>query len=104
MKKKRERTARRENERDLDKLTDARMKLAALEVGGAPERPMDVDSASQIEGRAEALLCFRCEHPLKIEEHRALHHPSSGSVRELALRCPTCGTKRNAYYRVRAAN
>ena len=104
VKKKRERTTRRENERDLDKLEAARTKLAALEVGGSPERPAEVDSASQIEGRAEALPCFRCDHALKIVEHRALHHSSSGSVRELALACPKCGTKRRAYFRVRAAN
>lgn len=104
MKKKRERTARREAERDLHQLAEARSKLASLEAGGSPERPLEVDSASQIEGRAEALPCFRCEHALKITEHRALHHPSSGSVRELLLSCPRCGTKRRAYFRVRAPN
>jgi len=104
VKKKRERTSRREAARDQDKLAEARGKLAALEVGGSPERPDEVDSASQIEGRAEMLTCHRCEHALKVQEHRALHHHASGSVRELALICPQCGAKRRAYYRVRALN
>ncbi len=95
---------RREASRDLDALAEARRKLAALEVGGSPERATELDSASQIEGRAEALTCFRCEHSLKLLEHRALHHPSAGSVRELSLACPQCGTRRVAYFRVRAAN
>jgi hypothetical protein len=99
MKKKRDRTHRRELSREQDKLTEARIKLAALEVGGSPERPAQVDSASQIEGRAETLGCLRCETPMKIREHRALHHVT-GTLREVELSCPRCGARRLTYYRV----
>lgn len=99
MKKKRERTLRRELSREQEKLAEARIKLAALEVGGSPERAEPVDSASQVEGRAEALACLRCETPMKVREHRALHHPT-GTLREIELGCPRCGARRLHYYRV----
>ena len=93
---------RRELARRSDKLTEARAKLAALEPGGASARPEPVDSASQIEGRAEALTCLRCDAPLKVKEHRAITDPRAGSVRELELLCPRCGTPRTHYYQVHA--
>lgn len=98
--KKRERTVRRASAREADKLFDARTKLAALEPGGSPTRPFAVGSASQIEGRAEQIECLRCGAPSKIAEHRAVHHPDAGSVRELDLRCPRCGERRTVWFRV----
>lgn len=98
--KKRERTKRREVLRGLGKLAAAREKLAALEVGGSPERSFEVDSASQIEGRAETLSCLRCEGPLKLREHRSVVHPRAGGLRELELACKTCGRTRLVWYRV----
>lgn len=101
--KKRERTLRRELERSHEKLAHARQKLAALEPGGSPERPAAVESASQIEGRAEQLECLRCGGALKVKEHRAIVHPRAGSLREIELRCPACGKARLAYFRVGAS-
>lgn len=103
VKKKRERTVRRELVRASDKLAEARIKLAALEPGGAPDRPLIVDSASQIEGRAASLPCLRCESTTKVHEHRALHG-SAGTIRELELACPRCGTRRLVYYQVATLN
>ena len=45
---KRSRTERREREREAKKLAEARVKLAALEPGGAPDRPVEVTSASGV--------------------------------------------------------
>jgi hypothetical protein len=98
--KKRERTTRRLLERDAEKLARAREKLAALEEGGSPERPAEVGSASQIEGRASQLECLACGELLKVKEHRAISHPTAGALRELELGCPRCRRRRVAYYRV----
>ena len=99
-KKPRARTARREAERDAQKLADARTRLAFLEPGGAPERPIDVTSASQVEPRVESLSCPRCEGRLRVDEHRA------GSVhgellREVIAKCRACGAARTVWMRVR---
>lgn len=97
---KRERTKRREVMRGLEKLADARTKLAALEPGGTPERPLEVDAASQIEGRAESMACLRCEGELRVFEHRSIVHPKVGGLREVELACKACGQHRTVWYRV----
>jgi hypothetical protein len=97
---KRERTKRREVMRGLEKLADAREKLAALEPGGTPERPLEVESASQIEIRAQALPCLRCEGELKLHEHRSIVHAKGGPLREIELVCKTCSAHRLVWYRV----
>lgn len=98
--KKRERTKRREVLRGLDKLAGVREKLAALEPGGSPERPLEVESASQVEVRAAALPCLRCESALRIGEHRSTVHPRAGALREVELACRACGAKRTVWLRV----
>ena len=70
--KKRERSKRREVMRDLEKLAATREKLAALEPGGGPERPLEVSSASQVEVRATGLACLRCDGALRLVEHRSV--------------------------------
>jgi hypothetical protein len=94
---KRPRTARREQERALEKLAEARVKLARLEAGGDPARPLEVESASVIELRAESQRCLRCDGELRVHEHRAGH-----AVREVELRCKRCGAPRLLWFRVRA--
>ena len=88
---------RRELERDLAKLADAKEKLARLEPGGEPSRPIEVPSASVIELRAESYRCARCDGELRVHEHRAGH-----GVREVELRCKGCGTRRVLWFRVTA--
>ena len=94
---KRPRTVRRELERDLAKLADAKEKLARLEPGGDPARPIEVPSASVIELRAESHRCARCDGELRVHEHRAGH-----GTREVELRCKACGTRRVLWFRVAA--
>jgi hypothetical protein len=95
--KKRPRTSKRESEREALKLADAREKLAGLEQGGAPERPIRVDSASVIEIRAESMRCPRCDGELKLDEHTA-HVVDGLSVRKLAMRCKQCGAPRALWF------
>jgi hypothetical protein len=95
--KKRARQGRREAEREQAKLADAREKLSKLEAGGAPGRPIRVDSASVIEIRAESMRCPRCEGELKIDEHTA-HVVEGLSVRQVDTRCKRCGTPRTIWF------
>jgi hypothetical protein len=100
---KRPRALRRELARSEDKLARARERLAALEAGGTPAHPAAVESASQVEGRAEQLECLRCAGALRVVEHRARVDPRAGSVREVQLRCAACGAERLAYFRIASA-
>lgn len=82
-------------QRELTKLEDAREKLARLSPGGAPERPIDVESASTVETRALALGCARCEGELRLEAHDAV-----AGLRRVRARCKACGTAREVWLRI----
>ena len=100
MTKKRPRTERREQERAAEKLVEARHKLALLEPGGAPDRPIEVTSASVIEVHATSLPCLTCgERSGRIDAHDAVTHDGK-SLRHVRLRCSRCGARRNLYVRI----
>lgn len=92
---KRPRTERRQNDRDVAKLIEAREKLASLESGGTPARPIEVPGASVIEVRALTHRCLACDGELRVHEHRAQH-----DLRELELACKRCGRRRTLWFRV----
>jgi hypothetical protein len=93
--KKRGRSDRRRLERDAKKLADAREKLAKLSEGGAPERPIDVESASVVEARAAALGCARCGGEVRILEHEAV-----SGLRRVRARCKQCSAVREVWLRI----
>lgn len=101
---KRARTERREAERGAVKLAEARLKLAALEAGGSPERPIEVSSASIVEPHAAGLACAACGGTTRVEEHSAVTLPdASGTPRSLRIarvRCTRCGITRDIYFRL----
>ncbi|MBX7197522.1 MAG: hypothetical protein K1X94_36085 [Sandaracinaceae bacterium] len=92
---KRPRAERRQNDRDVAKLVEARTKLARLEAGGDPARPIEVPSASVIEVRALTHRCLACDGELRVHEHRAAH-----DLREVELACKRCGRRRVLWLRV----
>jgi len=96
MTKKRDRTLRREAERDAEKLADAREKLSLLEQGGGWERPIRVDSASQIELRVESMRCPRCDGELKVFEHVA-RVVAGHALRMVDARCKRCRHRREVW-------
>lgn len=103
MKPKRSRTVRREQDREVEKLIEAREKLAKLEVGGTLQRPIEVQTASVIETRAVSFPCLRCEGALRVHEHRAIsagHDLRGHGGREVELACKACGAHRTLYFRV----
>ncbi len=95
--KKRGRIDRREAARDALKLADAKEKLSRLEAGGAPGRPIRVDSASVIELRAESMRCPRCDGELKVGEHTA-QVVDGLALRKLDMRCKSCGAPRTIWF------
>ncbi|MFT3922925.1 MAG: hypothetical protein QM778_10355 [Myxococcales bacterium] len=95
----RTRTLRRTLERSQDKLAGSRRKLVALERGGSPERPIEVDSAAVVEPRAESFRCPDCDGPLRAEEHTAGRRESQ-LVRAVHLICRDCGSPLTLYFRV----
>ncbi len=106
---KRARTERREAARDAAKVARSRLKLAALEPGGAPDRPIEVTSASIIEPHASSMACAACgARGLRVEEHIAVTLGGGGGegseparrLRVVHLTCPRCGTRREVFFRV----
>ena len=98
-KKPRPRTERREAARAKEKLARDREKLARLEAGGSPERPIALESASQVEGHASSLRCTRCDGDLRVEEHLA-RTVGDQRLRLVRLVCPRCGGRRDAWFRL----
>jgi hypothetical protein len=91
----RNRTARRVAERDARRLVREREKLAALERGGAPERPIEVPSSAVIEARARTLRCPQCEG-----EYAILDHQDEEGLRVLSVKCRQCGAARRLWFRI----
>ncbi len=101
---KRARTDRREAARAAEKLVLQREKLSKLEAGGAPDRPIDVTTASVIEPHARALACLRCgDLGTRIEEHEA-REIEGRRLRVIRVACPPCGAKRVVYFRIAESN
>jgi hypothetical protein len=93
------RATRRAQARAAEKLATAREKLARLETGGAPDRPVVVESASQVDVHARSLQCVRCDGSYRLDEHLA--ETLGGSrLRVARLVCLVCGARRSVYFRI----
>lgn len=96
------RAERREATRAAEKLGRARETLARLEPGGSAARPVEVQSASQIEPHALALPCLRCDGALRLDEHAAVT-VGAERLRVARLRCPQCGARREVWFHIGTA-
>ncbi len=99
MKKKRPRTERRVRERDARKLVRDREKLATFEPGGAPERAIEVSSASVVDVRARSLPCPQCGGSLRLHEQTA-EAIGGTSLRAARMSCEVCGAPRVFWFRI----
>jgi hypothetical protein len=90
---------RREAQRVDEKLARMRSRLADLEDGGAPDRPIEVIASSQIEIRAEAMECPICSGSLKVQEHEA-DTIGGRRLRLVDVKCRHCGTPRRLYFEI----
>ena len=96
---KRNRTERRERERAAEKLARDREKLARLEPGGDRARPLQVESASQVEPHALGLPCLRCGSNVRLAEHAAVT-VDGDRLRVARLVCPACAARREVWFRL----
>lgn len=78
--------------RDLDR-------LARLEPGGAPDRPVLIDSPALVELRAVAKPCPLCGGSLRLETHAA-EKIAGVRLRVAAVACTLCGARRAMYFRL----
>jgi hypothetical protein len=90
---------RRAAERAAVSLAKDRVRLAELEPGGAPERPIVVDSASVVESRARDTRCAVCEAGLELADHDVVAH-AGASLRRTRLVCKECHTPRVIWFRI----
>lgn len=93
------RAERRAAARAADKLARGRERLARLEAGGTPERPIEVESASQIEPHALAMPCVRCDGENRLVEHAA-ESVGGETLRVVRMECPRCGARRAVWMRI----
>ena len=93
------RAKRRAQERQKEKLTRDLERLARLEVGGAPDRPILVSASSQVDVIAERTRCLTCRTGLRLEQHVA-STIDGVRLRIARMRCLVCGTKRSLYFRL----
>ena len=93
----RSRTVRRQAERDARKLADAKWKLMLLEPGFRPDKPIVVESASQIEPHVRGMQCPTCDVSFHVVEHAA-----TAEGRVVMARCPQCGKAPSIHFVLRA--
>ncbi|MCC6556405.1 MAG: hypothetical protein IT372_25880 [Polyangiaceae bacterium] len=93
------RAARRAGERAAEKLSRDIDRLALLEPGGAPDRAIALDSASQVEVAARAIPCPRCRGSVQVEEHAA-EVVGGARLRVARVACPACGARRSLWFRL----
>ena len=84
--------AQRRHVRDLDR-------LARRAPGGAPDRPIEVDSPPVIDVMAEARPCPLCEGRLRLVEHAA-ETIAGQRLRVARVTCTSCGIAREIYFRL----
>ncbi len=96
------RAVRRAQARAVEKLGTQREKLFRLEAGGAPDHPLVVESASQVEVHARSLRCVRCDGSYRVDEHLA-QTLRGERLRVAKLVCLVCGARRSVYFRIAPA-
>lgn len=83
--------------RERQKLVRDLERLARLEAGGSPERPLTIDSPAVVEVRAVAKPCPLCEGPLRLDEHAA-EEIDGVRLRVASVTCTLCGVRRSIYF------
>lgn len=85
--------------KDFDRLVQDRIRLAKLEEGGSPERPIDVISPSQIDSKAVEAHCLKCDSETRVESHE-VEVVDGVPLRAVVAACRRCPGKRKFYFRV----
>ena len=90
---------RRARAREETKLAREQERLARLQPGGSPERPLPIESPAQVDVIAGAKPCPLCGGTLRLVEHTA-EIVGGVRLRVAHLACPGCGTPRALYFRL----
>jgi hypothetical protein len=93
----RPRRKQREQERALRKQVRRTEGLAGKLTGGSPEHPLDVASASVVDGKARATPCIQCGGDLEPRGDRATS-TARGVLREITLACRRCHAPRTLWF------
>lgn len=95
----RARTVERAASRAHEKLVETVVKLDALEAGGAPDRPIELTSASEVEVTAESKPCPICAGGLRAVEHDVIEHEGA-RLRRVRVVCRTCHARWERFFRL----
>ncbi len=92
------RKARRMLENHVNALRDRDLNMRSQR-GGAPDRPVLVDTASVIPGRAARFHCNQCNGALRFSDHMPV---TSGDVRRRRVdaQCSLCGARRSIWFEI----
>lgn len=93
------RTERRTVEREVQKQIDRKDRLAELSAGGAPERPIVVETAALVEPMARASRCPRCDAAVRLEDHAA-RIVAGRALRVVQVSCVACGSTREMFFAI----
>jgi hypothetical protein len=96
------RAERRALARQHDKLARDLDRLARLEAGGAPDRPLEIVSPALVEVHVRGTPCPLCAGELRLEEHLA-ETVGLTRLRVAKVACAMCGAKRAIYFKVTSA-
>jgi hypothetical protein len=93
------RALRRERDRVTVKLARNVERLYRVSPGGAPDHPIPLQAASQVETHATANPCPLCQGLLRLDDHSA--ETIKGSrLRVAHVSCASCGARRALYFRI----
>ena len=74
-------------------------RLARLQAGGTPERPLPIESPAQVDVIAAATPCLLCGGTFRLVEHAA-EAVAGIRLRIARLACTRCGIPRALYFRL----
>jgi hypothetical protein len=93
------RRLRRARAREEQELARDQERLARLQPGGTPERPVSIESPAQVDVIASATPCPLCRGTLRLVEHAA-ETVAGVRLRVARLVCTGCRTPRALYFRL----
>lgn len=100
---KRARSERRAADGEVRKFREGAKKLYEAEPGGAPDRPVTLSAASQVEPDAEAVRCPYCRAGVRVLAHEAVEHQGR-RLRKVALECRACHAGWTRFYTLALQN
>jgi hypothetical protein len=96
---KRPRSERRLRERALKQEVREREKLVGLAPGGAPDRPIPIETPALIEGTARSMPCHQCGGEVGVDEH-AVDRRDAELLRRVDTTCRRCHARRTVWFRL----